>query len=208
VSIEIKSLVLLNKFFKKLLLIIYNILDLIKVGSNRCQHFNMAALIFIIAIIPIIKVQGVPAIAADSFVESIGVNTHWVANNVYTHNYTGLKIKLGESGIRYIRDGTYQPTYVRANDLYQSLGIRTNILTGRRSARSPAPLDPTPIDAELHEVKTQVLAATVSLEAPNEYDDSHGPDPDWVGKIKNYSYLLYTKAKTDETLRHLPVIGL
>ncbi len=181
--------------------------SIINIDLTRCQNFGIAALIWIITAIPLIEAQGVPAIPADSFVESIGVNTHWVANNVYTRNYTGLKIKLGESGIRYIRDGTYQPTYVRANDLYQSLGIRTNILTGRRFARSPAPLDPTQIDAELNEIKTEALAAIVSLEAPNEYDISHGPDTDWVGKIKNYSYLVYTKAKADEMLTHLPVIG-
>jgi hypothetical protein len=118
-----------------------------------------------------------------------------------------LKIKLGESGIRYIRDGTYQPTYIRGKDLYESLGIRTNVLTGRRFAIYPAPLDPTKIDDELNEIKTELLNATISLEAPNEYDVEHGPDTDWVGKIRNYTYLLYTKAKTDEMLKHLPVIG-
>jgi hypothetical protein len=45
------------------------------------------------------------------------------------------------------------------------------------------------------------------LEPPNEYDLSHGPDTDWVGKIKNYSYVLYTKAKADEILGHLPVLA-
>ena len=155
-----------------------------------------------------IKAQGIPAIAADSFVESIGVNTHWAYPNVYTSNYTDLKTKLGESGIRYVRDGANAATYTRANDLYQSLGIRTNMLTGRRKPGPwPQPLDPTQIDAELNEIKTQALNATVSLESPNEYDLSHGADTDWVGKIKNYSYALYTKAKVDEILGHLPVLG-
>ncbi len=161
----------------------------------------------IIAAIPIIEAQGIPAISADSFVESIGVNTHWVSDDVYTHNYTGLKAKLAESGIRYLRDGAYQPTYVRANDLYQSLGIRTIILTGRRFGPYPHPLDPTQVDAELNEIKTEVLNATIALEAPNEYDVEHGPDTNWVAKIKYYTYLLYTKSKADEMLKHLPVIG-
>jgi hypothetical protein len=156
-----------------------------------------------------ITAQNITVIPADWFVESIGVNTHWGNPNVYTQNYTGLKGKLAESGIRYVRDGTYQATYIRANDLYNNLGIRTNILTGRRkSGPAVQPLDPTKLDEELNEIKTQaLLAATVSLEAPNEYDVSHGPDTDWVGNIKNYSILLYTKAKIDEKLRNLPVIG-
>jgi hypothetical protein len=155
-----------------------------------------------------IEVQALPAISADSFVESIGVNTHWGYLNVYTYNYTGLKTKLAESGIRYVRDGAFPAVFPRANDLYRSLGIKTIMLTGRRrNGPWPQPLDTTQIDAELNAIKTQALVATVALEAPNEYDLSHGPDTDWVGNIKNYSSLLYTKAKDDPMLRNLPVIG-
>jgi len=159
-----------------------------------------------------IKAQAIPAITAipaDLFVESIGVNTHWAFWNVYSHNYTGLKAKLGESGIRYVRDAAVRAVYSAASYLYQSLGIKTNMLTGRRRSgpSSSSPLDPTQIDAELNEIKTEALAATVSLEAPNEYDISHGSDTDWVGNIKNYTYTLYTKAKADEALRNLPVLG-
>jgi hypothetical protein len=154
-----------------------------------------------------ITAPGVPAIPADSFVESIGVNTHWGYPNVYTYNYTGLKAKLAESGIRYVRDRTHQAVYTRANDLYNSLGIKTIMVTARyKPGQWPSPLDPTQIDEELNEIKTQALAATVSLEAPNEYDLERGPDTDWVGNIKNYSTLLYTKAKADQMLRNLPVI--
>ena len=147
------------------------------------------------------------AVPADSFVESIGVNTHWLNGDVYTRNYTELKGKMGESGIRYLRDGTFPATYTRANDLYSSFGIKTNILIGRGSSGLPPPLDPSKIDAELNEIKTLALVATVSLEGPNEYDVSHGPDPDWVQTIKNYSSALYMKAKADPMLRHFPVIG-
>ena len=97
-----------------------------------------------------------------------------------------LKIKLGEAGIRYVRDGANWATYNRANDLYYNLGIRTNMLTGKRAGWYPAPLDPSQIDAELEEIKTHALAATVSLESPNEYDIMHGPDNNWVGNIKRY----------------------
>jgi hypothetical protein len=127
---------------------------------------------------------------------------------VYTYNYTGLKAKLAESGIRYIRDGSSPATHTRANDLYNSLGIKTNMIPERRkSGPGQQPLDPTELDEALNEIKTQVLTAIVSLEAPNEYDVFHGSDTDWIGNIKNYSILLYTKAKADEMLRNLPVIG-
>lgn len=103
--------------------------------------------------------------------------------------------------------GANTQTYIRANDLYQSLGIKINMLTGRRSGPYPAPLDPSQIDVELNEIKTQAFNVTVSIEAPNEYDISHGSDTDWVGKIKNYTFTLYSKVKADEILKNLPVIG-
>jgi hypothetical protein len=152
--------------------------------------------------------QNVTAIAADSFVESIGVNTHWEFPSVYIYNYTGLKAKLAESGIRYVRGQTFQAVYNRSIDLYNSLGIKTNIVIGRRRHGPwPQPLDPTQVDVELNEIKTQALVATASLEAPNEYDLTHGSDTDWIGTIKNYSILIYTKAKADELLNRLPIIG-
>ena len=155
-----------------------------------------------------VRALNITAISADSFVESIGVNTHWEFPSVYVYNYTGLKAKLAESGIRYVRGQTFQAVYNRSIDLYNSLGIKTNIVIGRRKVGPwPQPLDPTQVDAELDEIKTQALVATVSLEAPNEYDVSHGPDTDWIEKIKNYTTLIHTKAKADEMLKNLPVIG-
>ncbi len=50
--------------------------------------------------VPMIAAPNVTAIAADSFVESIGINTHWAYPGIYANNYTGLKMKLVESGIR------------------------------------------------------------------------------------------------------------
>jgi hypothetical protein len=47
----------------------------------------------------------------------------------------------------------------------------------------------------------------VSIEAPNEYDLSHPSNTDWIGTIKNYNSLLYTKAKADEMLKNLSIIG-
>jgi hypothetical protein len=81
------------------------------------------------------------------------------------------------------------------------------MVTGSRSSGRHPPLDPSRIDVELNAIKTQALVAAVSLESPNEYDLEHGPDTDWIRRIQNYSSLLYIKAKADEMLRHLPVIG-
>ncbi|CAF1545567.1 unnamed protein product [Adineta ricciae] len=166
-------------------------------------------LLFIVVVLPIVSADTRKAFQADSFVESIGVNTHWAFPGIYSDNYARLKAKLGESGIRYVRDGTFSPLlYTRANDLYDSFGIKTNMVTGRWVPGSwPAPLDPTQIDAELNEMKTRALQTVVAIEAPNEYDHTHGPDTDWVSTIRNYSITLYNKVKADPALKNIPVIG-
>jgi hypothetical protein len=163
---------------------------------------------FMINGISLSRSESVTAIPADIFVDSISVQTHWRFPNVYFNNYTGLKAKLAESGIRHLRDFAHPITYERANELYNSLGIKTHILVERRqSGPGRQPLDPTQINEALNEIKTSALASTFSLEAPNEYDLSHGSDPDWINNLRNFSIALYTKAKADETLRNLPVIG-
>lgn len=152
--------------------------------------------------------QNITVFPADSFVESIGVNTHWEFRSVYIYNYTSLKEKLAECGIRYVRGQTFQAVYNRSNDLYNSLGIRTNIVTGRRKDGPwPQPLDLDQIDFELNEIKTQALIPTVTLEGPNEYDVSHGADIEWIQTVNNFNILLYTKVKTDDQLKHLPIIA-
>jgi hypothetical protein len=152
--------------------------------------------------------ENVTAIPADSFIESISIQTHWRFPNIYSNKYTSLKAKLAESGIRHLRDYAANITYIRANDLYNSLGIKTHILVERRvPGPGRLPLDSTQIDEALNEIKTYALASTFSLEAPNEYDLSHGSDTDWVNNIRNFTILLYTKAKSDEKLKNLPIIG-
>lgn len=169
---------------------------------------TLVVILFSVLQISIIKTQNITVYQADSFVDSIGVNTHWAYTNVYTNNYTVLREKLAESGIRYVRDGANLRVYPRMSDLYDSFGIKTDLITERRKPGPwPQPLDAAQIDEVLNNIKNQTLAAIVAIEAPNEYDGSHGPDTDWVGNIRNFSMTLYTKAKADEMLKHVPVVG-
>ncbi len=155
-----------------------------------------------------VSTENVQAISADSFVESLGVNTHWTFTNVYTLNYTGLKAKLSESGIRYIRDGCSSAVRTRVNDLYSNLGIKINMIPEiRKSGPGVQPLNLTAIPEALNQIKSQVLNAVVSFESPNEYDLSHGSDTNWVDSIKNYTILISTIVKSDEILRDIPIIG-
>ena len=137
------------------------------------------------------------------------MNTHWASHNVYWSNYTDVKSKLTESGIRYIRDGTFNEVFVRVNDLYESLGVKTIMITGRwKTGSMPQPLNPSLIDDELkHFQNITNIDAIVGIEAPNEYDGSHGSDPDWVGTIRNYTNNVYSKVKANQRLKNIPVLG-
>lgn len=91
----------------------------------------------------------VTAATIDSFIESIGVNTHFGFNNSSDHSNAylesvnpNLPTTLGDTGIRYIRDyfGTatdqtpeHDPFNDRADDLYDRFGIKVEVSTGTGS---------------------------------------------------------------------------
>jgi hypothetical protein len=81
--------------------------------------------------------------SADPFVDSIGVNTHF-GNAIYTGGNAyadpGIQAKLAESGIRHIRDHSWNDTALGIVDsLSANYGIRGNLILGETS-RSPADL--------------------------------------------------------------------
>ena len=167
-------------------------------------------MLFVVVVLFVVfngAVEGTKAIPADSFANSIGVNTHWSYPGVYINRYNDLKAKLAEAGIRYVRDHTNPASYARANDLYESLGIKTITISGRyKSGSGPHSLDPTQIQEELNQMRDLGLQTVDSIEGPNEYDLEHDPrDPNWVETLQNYTRVLYQTAKADEKLRNIPI---
>jgi hypothetical protein len=157
-----------------------------------------------------------PARKADEFIDSIGVNAHWgYYGTPYDWGYAdqtdgrpGLKSRLGELGLRHIRDGAHGPVYTRVNDLYASFGIKHTMLTGRRFPGPwPQPLDVSAVPGEIAEIKANVLAATAAIEGPNEYDLSKPSGEDWVTKVRNYQTAVYSAVSGDSAFDHIPVIA-
>ena len=80
---------------------------------------------------------------ADSFVDSIGVNTHYgnsiyVGGNAYAN--PAIDAKLAELGVRHLRDHTWNDTgLARIDGLYSSYAVRTHLILGE-TTRSPADL--------------------------------------------------------------------
>ena len=155
---------------------------------------------------------------ADAFVESIGVNIHLpYTDRVYYSRFPELKARLGELGIRHVREGADsfvgKPVVAdRINDLYQTLGIRTTFVSGRRAQGYPNPLTLSLIDDDLQGLKTRFPTDLIAaIEGPNEYDieSNHVGETStsWVSKIREYQRQLYTQVKSDPTLRNIPVIA-
>lgn len=133
--------------------------------------------------------------SADSFVDTIGVNTHltWL-DSVYS-NYEGIiKPRLLEAGIRTIRDtgdAAVDPVYTgKVKDLAAS-GIHLNAIF------SPG----TDVNAL---IKT-LFPAVVSAEGPNEYDGNGGVL--WADTLRSFSQTMYEAIRNDPEISHIPIVS-
>ncbi len=151
----------------------------------------------------------VAAQPASRFVDSIGVNVH--AHGLYERHHDAVTAKLGELGVRHLRDGAQPRACAFAMDFFTAHGIKTTWITGRRVGGEKewlSPLKPEAIDEELRDIRERALAATSAIEGPNEYDlHSDKRDPDWPATLRRYHQLVFEKVKADPALRALPVIG-
>ena len=146
---------------------------------------------------------------AEDFVESLGVNVH--AQHLYDTLHEALAQKLGEAGIRHVRDGAHDKAFAHATSFFEKHGIRTTFITGRRiggRTEWKSPLDVTKVEAELRGIREKALAATAAIEGPNEYDLFHDErDKQWAETLREYQRRVFAGVKADPALRHLPVIG-
>jgi len=102
-----------------------------------------AAALSVLLIGGIARAATVQAKPADSFVESLGVNTHY-GNGIFTggNAYADRRVdgKLAALGIRHIRDHSYNAEGVGfVDNLHATYGIRANLILGE-TTRSPADL--------------------------------------------------------------------
>ena len=83
---------------------------------------------------------------ADGFVDSIGLNTHYI-NSIFTgqnaYSFAALDQKLADLGVRHLRDNTVgadPPAFTRLDGIYANYGIRS-ILIPNDTATSPAAIE-------------------------------------------------------------------
>lgn len=140
-----------------------------------------------------------PAKSSDSFVETIGIATHWgYRKTVYGKKWDELREKLGDLGVRYVRD-SYDP---RLEDIWRKFGVKTILIT-----------QPTKSWEQYNEIWLENRHLIAAIEGPNEVDIF------W--RKKKFSYKgecvpdgprffqndLYQQVKGNPALKDIPVIG-
>jgi hypothetical protein len=150
--------------------------------------------------------KGEQSKAADSFVESLGVNVHLTYFDTGYGNFEVIKKRLTDLGVRHLRDGAQLTAdhnynnifYGRLKDLAKS-DIKFDLIFDPRSSVGQL------TEKKLNAVVSMAGNSLEAVEGPNEYDNSF--DRNWAYTLREYQASLYQTVKADSATRELPVIG-
>jgi hypothetical protein len=140
--------------------------------------------------------------SADSFVESIGVDTHTSYDYTpYGAQPSVIRQRLIELGVHHIREDLTldDPAQYQTLNELGAAGIHSTLILG----------DPTDGSSGLAEMiatlEGQLGGSVEAVEGPNEYDRRGGPE--WMTQDASYQAQIYSAIKSDPSLAQLPVIG-
>lgn len=134
--------------------------------------------------------------AADSFVDSMGINIHAAfPGNSSDRNWNGVIDAVGDLGFRYVRDIPTDPG--RLNQLSAATGAKVDVIF-QYWANYPQCMEPQYFDATW--AQTKQLTHVAYLELPNEPDT-------FEAYVKPWTIQLYNAAKADPVLKDVPIIG-
>jgi hypothetical protein len=173
-------------------------------GNRRCARWLVGAIAVVVSLIPVSAASASEAhvaSSADSFVESIGVNTHTAYGYTAYSNFEEIKARLAELGVRHIRENLQlerPDQYERLNELMR-IGIKPTLILGEPGEKASE------LEGMVSVVKTDLSGAVDAVEGPNEYDTRGGPN--WGAELREYQQRLYAAIKADPSLAPLPVIG-
>lgn len=142
--------------------------------------------------------------SANTFVASIGVNTHTYYDTGPYDHYAAWRRKLLDSGIRYIRENlqvSSRRQVARMRNLYDARRIKASFIFDPRHDRGGS------VAALAARLRSMPRAA-LQVEGPNEYENAHAGD--WgsvVASARRYQAQLYDTVKSDPELSRLPVLG-
>ncbi len=137
---------------------------------------------------------------AEAFVNSVGVNTHFVySNQAYTTQFLGVRDLLINSGIKHIRDSgpVYDQTFARKMATLSSYGIHHSV---------GMPIDSTP--AQITATLNTFGPSNVDfIEPQNEYDTYAKQDPHWVAHIIAEQKTIWKTVRSNGAFNGIAVLG-
>ena len=155
------------------------------------RRLSVLALVFPLALPGV--AHAVTPMDARAFADSVGVNTHVHYGNTVYGNYSLLKSKLLDLGVRHVRDGFAfdhpQWVYDRTNDL-AAAGIKSTLISCRIVSGG---WDGADID--VRDAKNKIRGAVEALEGTNEPDLKYAG---WVSDTRGCQDQLYRLAKGDD----------
>lgn len=156
---------------------------------------------------------------AASFIDSIGVNTHIRYYDTAYGNYSLIKQRLQELGVKHIRDGGSDPTWIqRINDL-ASVGIKSTLVIDPYIGVGPdSSYNINPPGYTVQQlVKNMLPNAVDAVEILNEFDVfytngyTHNGQTinasNWVPYVRDFTRDTFTALKSDPATQGISIIG-
>ncbi|XHX75852.1 MAG: PA14 domain-containing protein [Stenomitos frigidus ULC029] len=163
---------------------------------------------------------GAPAKSANAFVDSIGINTHVRYYDTTYGNYPLVKQSLLDLGIRHIRDGGSDPTWIQRINELGRLGIKSTLVLDPNIGIGPdASYDIKPPGYTVTNfVKNLVAEGVEAVEILNEFDLFYKIFPytrngqpvtgdAWISYVRDFTRDVYTTLKADPATANIPIIG-
>ncbi len=142
----------------------------------------------------------IPAVPADSVVDSYGVCIHLAFLDTPYRDATAVADALSDLGVRHVRDDLFMdnPRQYAGIRTVADRGIGFDLIMGRPTSKDSAA-------AYVQTVASQLPGAVESLEGANEWDLSGRPD--WPVELLTRQRELYTAAKANAATADLPVLA-
>ena len=162
---------------------------------------------------------GETARTAYSFVDSIGVNTHLRYYDTAYGNFSLIEQRLQELGIRHIRDGGSDPTWIQNINQLATKGIKSTIVVDPSIGIGPdSSYDiNSPGYTITNLIKNSLPTAVEAVEILNEFDiiypngySYNGQTvtaANWVSYLRNFTEDTYTALKSDPATQNIGIIG-
>lgn len=149
------------------------------------------------AVVDVVARYGTTTVAADRFVDSVGVNIHLhYDRTLYRDNFDLVKTRLLELGVRHVRDGMINTSWRGYYERHEALG--------EAGIKGVFIVDPSIPTAVIQNYPSLVPSSFEAYEAPNEFDSSSRPN--WAGLVRDTLTRLQTM-KTIPALAKFPIYG-